>query len=703
MASSMPNDPRDDELESVAESLLGIDFSASEIPDAIELDDDDLFADEPEAAAESVVEADEAPAPTAAQSAPVASKDEISDEELDFGFDVDLDDEDDAGEPEADDDLLETVDISFGAEEDEFEDTEESFDAEADDSRSDVTSAGEKEAEEEEEEEEPAPSAKVRPKDEFWDALEGWDWDEEGKDSRDKPASRGRGQRREEPSRTPPSRSSRPAPPRREELSDDDAFGAELQEESAPPVRESREERRGPSREERPQRGEERDSGRRRGRRGGRSERDDRPREDDRPVREERGSREERPAAREERPARAERPAREERSSREEQPPRRQGRDPEPVGFDDDDEGGFGAGLEIEPSESGREVREESGATGEERRGRRRGRGRGRGRGRDASGERESTPRPAAESRPTAERVDEPEDDFGFEDDLPAAESVDSTDADSSDDVESEVRFKDVPTWEEAISYLARPKVKAGSSGSSTGGGGGGGEGSRRSGSGDGDRSRRRGGGVGGGGGAAAEWRAWWEDGGGVKPRRSWRSLGAYSDLQAAVELGAEFVPLRVLAFVAVALDEFAGPFVHAAQPLREDEDEVGGDAVGGRGVFGAKLLVAFAGEAAGGDVGERPDGRRVGRDLEERHFAEDGARLQDGEPVGFRPVAGFDDFTASRFDHPQAGVGESFGEDLGAGGEVFGLHQPVDGVEFLRGHAVEEHAALELRHGRRV
>lgn len=437
MASSLPRNPNDDDLESVAESLLGIDFSgAAAIPDSIELDDDDLFAEEPEETPVTESGVSESQPPIAEpETAPVGwSAPDEEDDDSDFGFGLDIEDE--------------LEDVSFADE---------------------PVRPAEAAREERYVEPEPEPVSESegapvmrgsQPQDDFWDALEGWDWGDEEKGSKSSAGARSRDRDEEESPAPRPreaERAVRPAP-RREEAVDDD-FGAGLLEDRDA-SRSSRE--REPDervRDERPRR----ETGR-----------EGRPRESRPESAERRGGRE--------RPRRGDRPAREERPAPAPRP------EPEAVAFDDEDAGGFGEGLDLEtPASTERASREREEGQGEERRGRRRGRGRGRGRDRD----RESrTPEPAADLPPRTDDLD-----FDSQEPFAAEEEQAASEPDTQ-----ETRFQDVPTWEEAISYLVRPRAKSASStGSASQSESGTGEGSRRSTEGDRDRPRRRGGRRGGG------------------------------------------------------------------------------------------------------------------------------------------------------------------------------------------------------------
>ena len=227
-AAPLPENADDDEIESVAEELLGVDFSSSAALSApVDLDDDDLFGDDLDAELEQPVPAESA---GSGDEEPVGATAEI----------------------EFDDD--------FGGELDDGQETE-----------------AERQA---------APQAKS---DSYWDALEGWDWDEGGgRAERAEEASAEESpvpqadERRED--------STRPPAKKVDEFLDDDEFGAGLLEEAPrAPSRAASERRPPPDRRpqaraerrpevERPRRGAdegEREPGRE-GRRRGRPERDER-------------------------------------------------------------------------------------------------------------------------------------------------------------------------------------------------------------------------------------------------------------------------------------------------------------------------------------------------------------------------------------------------------------------------------------------
>lgn len=353
-AGPLPNPPNE-RLKSAAEELLGIDLSTPPIdPESIDLDDDDLFA-EPTAGEEPPPES--AAAAREETALPVtADAGDLDDDEDEFGSD-------------------------FGA----------GLDA-GDESLLPIDTEAEAEAEEETPESVPA-----TPKDDrYWDALEGWDWEEEGGESR-----RGRARepretkerKAEPPERRRPERAV--APPRRErevprEIEDD--FGSGLLEPEAPPPR----------------------------------ERAVRPVIE--PTRGEVG---------EARPKR-EPPPRGERELPHETPPPRP---VPPAGMEEEDE--FGAGLDVEPVEkvppsaaAPEPSERESG------RGRRR---RGRGRGREVSRAGEPAPMERATEEPELAEVPLSEAEAEFE-------SVD-------------MRFRDVPTWAEAVALLVKGRGRTSESG----------------------------------------------------------------------------------------------------------------------------------------------------------------------------------------------------------------------------------------------
>lgn len=430
-AAPIPEDS-DDQLESAAERLLGVDFTTpSDFADPLDLDDDDLFGDElvdePELGAELPADAEESEAPA------VESALKTDD---DFGLGL-----------------------------------EESAAAEAPQRR--------------------GPSAPKARDDSYWDALEGWDWDE------------GAGVGATERTAEPPKSEAEPVPPSAPEFSspaatrktaefrEDDDFGAGVVDEvtaiPARPVPGSRSDR-SPDRQPLPERipdretegrrsrGGERDEGRRGGR-GGRRDagsggRGRRGRDDDRPRRE---------------------------------PPPAPPQVPEPEAIVDEEVdfdaelSEFGAGLDVarQPHEAAEPERGP-------RRGRRR-RGRGRGRERAAPAAQEGGAAPIESG--TRELDFGPEHEFEPVDDLGGPRESDQPDEfgnepapiDEAPLEDAEPRYGDVPTWAEAISYLFSPKVRSSSRSAdegTRGGGARGGEGESRGGSrrsSGGERGRRGG------------------------------------------------------------------------------------------------------------------------------------------------------------------------------------------------------------------
>lgn len=444
--SAFPDNPRRDELTAAAENLLGVDLSGhGPAMEPIELDDDDL-----------------PPAPT-------------SDEPATAGISPRA--QDAADTPSARDDAA--GDIGGEASRDTWPGGKDDFGGGLEFERS-APGAGSAPAE---------PAKSAGRDDKYWDALEGWDWDDSA----------------EGPARTEPERGAAPAVSGRfaddeddreerlptaqqvEEFIEDDEFGAGLIEGDSrgaapraavpgpvePPPR--REERSRAERERDRERGREPDRGR--GRR-------DEERGRGRSGQEQRDRREERHA----------------------QPPRPA--DPVPddeFGAEVEDEspadvvaeetqgdegGDFGAGLELEAPRR---------APRDQERGRRGGRGR-------SSYEREREPEPEAPADAPAAR------DADLADEGERAEQSDADDELAGTD-ESGPRYRNVPTWEEAISYLVKPTRREGgqppsrpssSSGGGGGGAGGGGGGSsgesrgRQGGEGRGDRGGGRGRGRGG-------------------------------------------------------------------------------------------------------------------------------------------------------------------------------------------------------------
>jgi hypothetical protein len=431
-AAPIPEDS-DDQLESVAERLLGVDFTTpADFADPLDLDDDDLFGDElvdePEFAAELPADAAEAELPVV--DATLETKD-------DFGLGL-----------------------------------EESADAEAPLRR--------------------GPSAPRARDDRYWDALEGWDWDEgTGTTERtvEPPTA--------EPAPVPPSTPefSSPAATRKTaEFREDDDFGAGLADEStttpARPLPGSRGDR--PSeRKPLPERTPERESEGRRTRSGERDE----GRRSDRSGRRDAGS-----GGRGRRGRDEDRPRRE--------PPPTPPRVPEPeavvdevVDFDTE-LSEFGSGLDVAP-----QPREATEPERGPRRGRRR---RGRGRGRDRAEPAAQDLGPAPVESGTRELDYGPEHEFEPVDDLsepresdqPEEFDIEPAPIDEAPVEDAEPQYGDVPTWAEAISYLFNPKVRSSSRSADEGTRGGEGEssgGPRRSSGGERGRrgGSRRGGGRG--------------------------------------------------------------------------------------------------------------------------------------------------------------------------------------------------------------
>jgi hypothetical protein len=386
---AIPDNPRDEELKALAQNLLGVDFSAQVPP--IDLDDDDLFA-----------------APVAEE--PEAAGAVRADERDDFGAEAAFEDAatqaDDAWAGDADDDFGSGLDSPT--------------------TESNV----------------PADATPAAAKDPYWDALEGFDWDEGSDESAAKARTPGRRpdvDRDRRSDRPPRDRDERPAPPvsprPRDEFIEDDAFGEGLLDEvsRAPAPRPQEPPQESPRGGDQGRRGgggrdRERDGGRR-GRGRGRDRRDEGRRDEGR-----RGGRDD-----------------DRRGRRDEERSRRPPEDlpapsaARPAEFPDDDEApdsavdataegpsDFGAGLEVDEPPRPAESR------GRSRRGRR---------GRGEYRERERTPtEPPADS-------DADESDFDAAEAAPLSATGDSTDQ----EVPPPPRHSDVPTWEEAISYLVKP------------------------------------------------------------------------------------------------------------------------------------------------------------------------------------------------------------------------------------------------------
>jgi hypothetical protein len=426
-AAPLPENADDDEIESVAEELLGVDFSSTDdLGGPIDLDDDDLFGDDLDAELEEPAEFEPAGVEDEEQAELTADAESGFDDE--FGGDLD---EVPAAEP------------GRAA----------------------------------------TPQAKA---DTYWDALEGWDWDEGGSRAEHEKASR-------DDEKTPVTEApkgddaQRPLAKKVDAFLEDEEFGAGLLEDASraparsggerrppperrPPAPSAPERRPEPERQRRPaeegerragREGERRPDrgGRRRGRPEGRERRDEGRRES-------RGEREAPP-----RPAAVEPPAQ-----------------PEPaLGEEASD---FGAGLEVGPAT---QPTGEGTPEREPRRGRRR-RGRGRGRGRDEQQPPEAVRIPEEEAR-------QPELEPAF--DFEPEETEDEAAVNEAElevvpaEMEPESRYQDVPTWAEAISYLVNPKAKSAPRPREGGGGSAEGEsrGSSRRPASEGERGHRRGGG----------------------------------------------------------------------------------------------------------------------------------------------------------------------------------------------------------------
>ncbi len=287
--------------------------------------------------------------------------------------------------------------------------------------------------------------------DDYWDALDGWDWDEPSSDSAKPPRSvfGGVSAGKTEPA-APPKEA--PRRPKTEKLIANDDFGVGVVEVDVPsPAEEPVDEK-----SETPRRGRRR-GGRRRSRRKEGSAQPDRvdrtPKADS--GRDEAGDLEDDD---DDGMAASDRPAAE--------------------SADDsvDDSDGFGAGLELEVKPA------------EEKRPRSRRRGRRRRKSTESSTSESSQTKATPQSGP-------PEDDAGE-----SASADEDVDADAADDDDStteegvsQKRYRSVPTWEQAISYLVKVPPRGGNPSGESGGGSGrsrGGGGSRRG-------SGRRGGGRG--------------------------------------------------------------------------------------------------------------------------------------------------------------------------------------------------------------
>ncbi|MGD9854340.1 MAG: hypothetical protein AB7U20_05250 [Planctomycetaceae bacterium] len=430
----LPPNPSDDDLESLAEDLLGIDLHSS-LPEVepFEVEEFDLEEgdDEIDAPAAELAEApDTSSSLVSKESTSIRPRRTFIDDDDDFGSAL-FDEEEEPGprvvavSPKAErrieppkEDLEETLD------DDELELAEADDDelelAEADDDEPELAEADDDEPELAEMDE---ADAAVPEEDTYWDALDGWDWEEETSTSSGEKAK-------------PRSVSERPAAPRSEnrvsepqrkttELRADSDFGAGLDETAA--TRRVEEQEEAPSR---------RRSRRRRRRSGPGAGRE--AAAPDRAV--------------DATPAADAKPERDDESGWEEEPE-----------VSDD---GFGAGLEV-----GEESREEPRKRGRSRRRRRR-----------------PADRKASESVAAPDEPVEPEE-------VEARETrpVDSDEADRDEGPDQERKYRNVPTWEEAIGYLVRP------SGRRSGTEGGSSEGQRRGGRGR-SGSRRGGGGRRGGG-----------------------------------------------------------------------------------------------------------------------------------------------------------------------------------------------------------
>jgi hypothetical protein len=485
-----PPNPGDD-VTSAAESLLGIDLSASHVPSGpIDLDDSDLFGEpDPEtpSAAEAVIAAAD---PDVAETVflPAAADDDFG---SDFGAGLDSVPEPAPAVPRKPAPV-----------------------AAAKPAPRPVKPAPKPVKTPPEDEEQPAAPAAAAPRkdDSYWDALEGWDWGEESGSGRSESSERsgggrdrGRGRsrggsggrsggRREE--RSPPA-----AAPRSRRMPVEDDFGSGIDDQQASIEREPEADPDVSVFGLSPTESQADFLGR------GYEHSADRPAArpfDDRDDLEDRGERESEPdpdvSVFDLNPTESQVRFLNREPQRRSEPPISRPAPPSHRDVEDEEEDGFGAGLEDLPS--GAERRDvDSGRTSEpaeetdERGGRRGRRRRGRGRGRDA--ERRETGEGQTPS--VGRREPLPVDEFDAE---PRSAEI----AESGDFGVQESRFSDVPTWAEAIGLLVKSRGGLAESGGSGGGDRGRGRsgtpsesGDRTGGGGGGGRGRGRGGRRGGG------------------------------------------------------------------------------------------------------------------------------------------------------------------------------------------------------------
>ncbi|MCA9077453.1 MAG: hypothetical protein KDA93_20670 [Planctomycetaceae bacterium] len=386
----IPSGPSDDELELLAEDLLGIDLSADQADlepfEVEEFDlDDDLFGEEVPIAEEVTSVADE-------QHATSPARVDLDSDDDDFGASL-LDDDED------------TVHSAIVAT---LDDEEDALFVDVDE----IDEESEGELDEEDEQEEASD-------DTYWDALEGWEWDDEPPK---KSAPETRTSHASAERRTPSDETTRASLNKTDELLEDDDFGAGLEGDTS--IVEA-----GASSDATPDDGDDESESRpRRRRRRGRRRRPKKEATTESVV--------------------------DDSEADEFDEDEIESDDLESLGESDlaaDDDDGFGAGLDVEAS---------GGEKGPEKK-RRRSRGGRRRRGRRSAG---------SDSQEAASQEQG--------DDAPALKSQSSvTDESDSDDnagrsTREPNRYHNVPTWEEAISYLTRPSGgrPSGSSESKSGG-----------------------------------------------------------------------------------------------------------------------------------------------------------------------------------------------------------------------------------------